>query len=158
MWHIWAVVIAFCCVLVQLDRIVRAEGRILQTWWSGVSRLLPTVSRFCWPNTSFLVWISCHMHHTYFVHTPAHPTVNHIRVSMFLLRFMPIVDVCEVKNLKFKFIAYIKGELLYASRLLLYDYQMRYMWVVINHQKGGDWKWSRPLSGFWWLMTKHMYI
>jgi hypothetical protein len=35
---------------------------------------------------------------------------------------------------------------------------MRYMWVVINHQKGGDWKISRPLSGFWWFMTKHMYI
>jgi len=34
--------------------------------------------------------------------------------------------------------AYLKGELLYASCLSLYDYQMSYMWVVINHQKGRD--------------------
>jgi len=34
--------------------------------------------------------------------------------------------------------SYIKGELLYARCLLFYVNQMSYMWVVINHQKGGD--------------------
>jgi hypothetical protein len=33
---------------------------------------------------------------------------------------------------------YIKGELFTFLSLHLYGYQMRYMWVVINHQKGGD--------------------
>jgi hypothetical protein len=47
------------------------------------------------------------------------------------------LDFREV-NLKFKFMAYIKGELFACLRLHFYGYQMRYMWVVINHQKGGD--------------------
>ena len=108
-------------------------------------------------STHFFVWISCHMHHTLVLHSHAHPTVYHIRASCFLPRIMPIVDMLS-QNWNSKFMAYFKGELLYASRVSLYDYQMSYMWVVINHQKGGDWKSSRPLSGFWWIMTKQMYI
>jgi len=45
---------------------------------------------------------------------------------------------CQVKFEIQKFMAYIKGKLLYARRLLFYDHQMSYMWIVINHQKGGD--------------------
>jgi hypothetical protein len=48
----------------------------------------------------------------------------------------------------------LRGSSLYVRNLQLYDYQMKYMWVVINYQKGGDWKISRPLSGFWCLDDK----
>ena len=113
----------------------------LQAGFSGFpvrSFRAPTRSpRVLLPNTHFSVWISCHMHHTLVLHSHAHPTVYQIRASMFLPRFMPIVDVSsQIWNSKF--MAYLKGELLYASRLSLYDYQMSYMWVVINHQKRGD--------------------
>ena len=72
-----------------------------------------------------------------FLHAPVHPTVKDIRVSLVLLCILSFLTFVK-SNLKFKFMAYIKGELLYARRLLFYDYQMSYMWVVINHQKGGD--------------------
>ena len=108
-------------------------------------------------NTLFWVNIMPYASHLS-LHSPVHPTVKHIRAFVVLLIYMPKLLTCQVKFEIQKFMAYIKGELLYARCLLLYDYQMSYMWVVINHQKGGDWKWSRPLSGFWWIMTKHMYI
>ena len=126
----------------------RAIGRILRTSWSGVSGLLAGVSGSYCQITFSSVWISCHMHYTWSLHSPAHPTVEHIRVTGSLEIYANCW--CAKSKLKFKFMAYVKGELLYARSLLLNDYQMSYMWVVINHQKGGDWKWSRPLSGFWW--------
>ena len=72
-----------------------------------------------------------------FLHAPIHPTVKDIMVSLVLLCILLFLTFVK-SNLKFKFMAYIKGELLYARCLLFYDYQMSYMWVVINHQKGGD--------------------
>ena len=129
-------------------RILQATSRILRTPWSGISGLLAGVSGSCCQITFPSVWISCHMHYTWSLHSPAHPTVEHIRVTGSLEIY---ANCWRVKSkLKFKFMAYVKGELLYARSLLLNDYQIRYMWVVINHQKGRDWKWSRPLSGFWW--------
>ena len=54
------------------------------------------------PSTHFSVWISCHMHHTLVLHSHAHPTVYHIRASMFLLIFMPIIDMSsQIWNSKF---------------------------------------------------------
>ena len=159
MWYIWAVAYLFSVFLCSGSEGPDTPGYRPDTPDFLVRSLrAPTQSlRVLLPNTHFSVWISCHMHHTLVLHTHAHPTVYRIRVSMFLLRFMPIVDMSsQIWNSKF--MAYLKGELLYASCLSLYDYQMSYMWVVINHQKGGDWKWSRPLSGFWWIMTKHMCI
>ena len=133
----------------------------LQAGFSGyLDRSLRTYTRSLQvqlTDTHFIEWITCHMHHTYSWHSPVHPTVKLIRAFVFLSINMPIVDMSS-QNWNSKFMAYIKGELLYARCLSLYDYQMSYMWVVINHQKGGDWKWSRPLSGFWWIMTKYMYI
>ena len=72
------------------------------------------------------------------LHSPVHPTVKHIRAFVVLLIYMPKLLTCQVKFEIQKFMAYIKGELLYASCLLFYVNQMSYMWVVINHQKGGD--------------------
>ena len=156
MWHIWAI---DCCFSVFC-----AQGSGFSGPKAGFSgfhvRSLRAPTRSIWvllPKHSFVEWIICHLHHTFALHSHAHPTVYHIRASCFLPRIMPIVDMLS-QNWNSKFMAYLKGELLYASRLSLYDYQMSYMWVVINHQKRGDWKWSRPLSGFWWIMTKHMYI
>ena len=150
------------CVTICFSVFVSAEPDTLGyrldslDFLSGVFGLSPGVSGSCC-QTHFFVWISCHMHLTLVLHSHAHPTIYRIRASMFLLRFMPIVDMSsQIWNSKF--MAYLKGELLYASCLSLYNYQMSYMWVVIDHQKAGDWKWSRPLSGFWWIMTKHMYI
>ena len=108
-------------------------------------------------NTLFWVNIMPNASHLS-LHSPVHPTVKHIRAFVVLLIYMPKLLTCQVKFEIQKFMAYIKGKLLYARHLLFYDYQMSYMWIVINHQKGGDWKWFRPLSGFWWIMTKHMSI
>ena len=119
-------------------RILRATGRILRTSWSGVSGFLAGVSGSCCQITFSSVWISSHMRYTQSLHSPAHPTVEHIRVTGSLEIY---ANCWRVKSkLKFKFMAYVKGDLLYARCLQLYDYQMSYMWVVINYQKGEDWK------------------
>ena len=156
MWHNWAVWLSVFCVLIQLSQILRATGRILQIFCLESPGSYP---EYPGPDAkTHIYWVDNMSYASHMsLHTPAHPTVDYIRASLF---FLEIYANCwHIKsNLKFKFMAYLKGELLYASRLSLYDYQMSYMWVVINHQKRGDWKWSRPLSGFWWLMTKHMCI
>ena len=104
------------------DRSLRAPTRSLQ--------VLPS-------NTLFLVNIMPYASHLS-LHSPVHPTIKHIRAFVVLLIYMPKLLTCQVKFEIQKFMAYIKGELLYARRLLFYDYQMSYMWIVINHQKGGD--------------------
>jgi len=159
MWHIWAVDCLFSVFSVFWFRKAGYSG--LQAGFSGyLDRSLRTYTRSLrvqLTDTLFIEWITCHMHHTYSWHSPVHPTVKLIRAFVFLSINMPIVDMSS-QNWNSKFMAYIKGEHLYARCLLFYGNQMSYMWVVINHQKGGDWKWSRPLSGFWWLMTKHMCV
>ena len=159
MWHIWAVDCLFSVFSVFWFRKAGYSG--LQAGFSGyLDRSLRTYTRSLWvqlTDTHFIEWITCHMHHTYSWHSLVHPTVNLIRAFVFLSINMPIVDMSS-QNWNSKFMAYIKGELLYARCLSFYVNQMSYMWVVINHQKGGDWKWSRPLGAFWWIMTKHMYI
>ena len=32
------------------------------------------------------------------------------------------------------------------------------LWALLALDYVCNWKWSRPLSGFWWIMTKYMYI
>ena len=146
----------FFCVLAQKSRILRDTGRILRIFCPESLGFYPEYpgpaakTHFYWvDNMSYASLM--------FLHAPVHPTIKHIRVFVVLVIYMPIVDMSS-QNWNSKFMAYIKGELLYARCLLFYVNQMSYMWVVINHQKGGDWKWSRPQSGFWWLMAKHMYI
>ena len=160
MWHIWAVnylFSVFFCVLVQKGRILRATGRILRTSWPESPGSYPESPGPAVEHSFF--WVNIMPYASLmFLHAPVHPTVKHVRVFVVLLIYMPKLLTCQVKFEIQKFMAYIKGKLLYARHLLFYDYQMSYMWVVINHQKRGDWKWSRPLNGFWWIMTKHMYI
>ena len=145
------------CVLVQKGWILRTTGQIIRTSWPESPGSNPESPGPAVEHSFFWVNIMPYASHLS-LHSPVHPTVKHIRAFMVLLIYMPKLLTCQVKFEIQKFMSYIKGELLYARRLLFYDYQMSYMWIVINHQKGGDWKWFRPLSGFWWIMTKHMSI
>ena len=109
-------------------------------------------------NTSFLEWIICHLHHTFSLHSPVHPTVKHIRAFVVLLIYMPKLLTCQVKIEIQSSWHTLRG----SSYMLDVYHFMLIKWATCGlssiTKKGGDWKWSRPLGGFWWIMTKHMYI
>ena len=69
----------------------------LQAGFSGyLERSLRTYTRSLQvqlTDTHFIEWITCHMHHTYSLHSTVHPTVKLIRAFVFLSINMPIVDM-----------------------------------------------------------------
>ena len=126
----------------------------LQAGFSGyLDRSLRTYTRSLrvqLTDTHFIEWITCHMHHTYSWHSPVHPTVKLIRAFVVLLIDMPKLLTCQVKIEIQSSWHTFRGSSYMLDVFSLYDYQMSYMWVVINHQKGGDWKWFRPLK---WVLV-----
>ena len=105
---------------------------------TGVSGLLPGVSGSCWQTDFFkwIEWITCHLHHTCLALTWSPHCKTYKSFYGYLDIYAKIVGMSS-QNWNSKFMAYIKGELLYAICLSFYVNQMSYMWVVINHQKGG---------------------
>ena len=101
LWPIWFL---FFCVLFR-----RAGYSGLQAGFSGFPvrsfRALTRSLRVLLSNTSFLEWIICHLHHTFSLHSPVHPTVKYIWAFAFLLIYMPFVDMSS-QNWKSKFMAY----------------------------------------------------
>ena len=82
-------------------------------------------------------------------HSP-HCILYKERLELYLL---PLFDIWEVE-FEIRIHGILLGEALYISELHLFWLSNEVHGVVINHQKGGDWKESRPLSGFWCLTTK----
>ena len=109
----------------------------------GVSGLSPGVSGF-WQQTHFLdVNNPSYAFRIVFWCTHTHPTVNYIKNDFDLYCFAIIWHLrSQIWNSKF--LAHIKGGSLYTSELHLFWVSNAVYGVVINHQKGEDWKVSRP--------------
>ena len=125
----------------------------IQGFMSRVSGLLPRVSEF-WMQTHF-----CCVHKLSYAFTlvfrctHTHPTVNYIK-SNFDLYLVAIIWHLKSQNWNSSSWHTLRGSSLYTSELHMFWLSNAVHGVVINHQKEGDWKISRPLSGFWCLMTK----
>ena len=103
---------------------------------SRVSGLLPGVSGSCCQTHILLCgyYVICITHVFALTYSPHCKRYKGLCGSLVYYFFLPFLMFVK-SNLKSKFMAYIQGELLYASCSSLYGYQMSYMWVVINHQK-----------------------
>ena len=92
------------------------------------------------------------------LHSPVHPTVKHIRAFVVLLIYMPKLWTCQVKIEIQSSWHTLRG----SSYMLDVYHFMLIKWATCGlssiTKKGGDWKISRPLSGFWCLITKHTYV
>ena len=154
---VWAHWLLFFCVLVQKGRILRDTGRILRISYPESPDLYPESPgpanryTFYWvDNMSYASHLS--------LHSLVHPTVKHIRAFVVLLIYMPKLLICQVKIEIQSSWHILRG----SSYMLDVYHFMLIKWATCGlssiTKKGGDWKWSRPLGGFWWIMTKHMYI
>jgi hypothetical protein len=138
----------FCCAE---DRRVRRFS-----WSFRIFRTFRT-----WPETPdpsalelffFLVeCIICHEHLTFICRTSQAP--HCCNTLLFLL-------LCKILALMGPLIFKIKMHILRGSITKALNIHCLFLiWlkcVVINHQKGGDWRVSWPLSGFWWFNDTHL--
>ena len=94
---------------------------------------------------SLCAWLAICIHDCFFsAHT--HPTVIYIKSDLSCI-YLPLFDICEVK-FEIQIHGILLGGALCINELYLFWISNEVHGVVINHQKGGDWKESWPLSGF----------